>query len=160
MTTLTTESTNNCPPKRVVNNSSRNSRGARLVKRALAASATDEAREEAIRVNKAAVVRATVASTVPPSLVDLVAPILMQNDTGCDTDDSEDDVPNLQLIVKNLKSPFAKDDILPLHQKRRASSVSPNAKAALKHLRAKRAKTDLSPIPSPPSPYEGILQYI
>jgi hypothetical protein len=137
----------------------RNTRGARLVKLCLAAEAIEEQRIEANRVASAVLARKSTATMVPEELVDLVNPLLHQRDIDCDTDDSEDDMPNIKLVVKNLKSPFAKEDILPRHQKRRASSVSPNAKTALKHLRAKRSKTDLSPNHDPPSPYRGILNY-
>jgi hypothetical protein len=81
-----------------------------------------------------------------------------------ETDCSEDsDAPaSIARVRKQLVSTFDKEDLLPLHNKRKqkAGPIPPGAKLALKDLRAKRSKKPLSRSPSPPSPYNGILTSI
>lgn len=76
------------------------------------------------------------------------------------SDDSEasdsEYVPCVKRAQAQLASPFAKEDLLLQYNKRkRADSVSPNAKKALKEIR-ERHHTDFTPSP-PSSPYRGIL---
>jgi hypothetical protein len=74
-------------------------------------------------------------------------------------EDSDDSRPSVKRMHQQLSSPFEKEDLLPKYNKRqRSASVSPGAKSALKQIRAKIRKEDTSRSPSPPSPYNGIMQ--
>jgi hypothetical protein len=115
----------------------KNTRGSMLVRRALAAQAAEK-HTKSVRV---------------------VYPVSSDSEESPDTDESESEEESTtgKISVKILRSNFEKEDIIPKYNKRRSSSLSPKAKAALEDLRAKKTKGQQLPrFPSPP-PYDGVL---
>jgi hypothetical protein len=107
----------------------------------------------------AAMVAAAIASAEAKYTARVIEP---ESDSNSDIDYSEasDDLPSVAKVQKELATTWEKEDLLPRYNKRKhqAGTVSPNAKMALKNLRAKRNKKEMiSRSPSPPSPYTGIL---
>jgi hypothetical protein len=134
-----------CNPTKIEQLLCRNTRGSMLVRRAIAVQSAEQRKATTVLVESEAEDSPDTAESEPEDSPDTAE------------SESEEEKVNGKISVKILSSPFKSEDIIPQYNKRRPSSLSPNAKAALKDMRAKRAKNSPSPPCSPPSPYNGVL---